>query len=82
MKQASIDKLIELSKEELEKSKTRTKEESLNTLVQAGIMTKKGKFTKPYKELSKIIKKKNPMNKPEINIKDLQQWVVVLRSGE
>jgi hypothetical protein len=53
MSQKEIDKLIELAKQALKKGST--KEESLQTLVQAGILTEKGNFTKPYKDLSKII---------------------------
>jgi len=54
MSQKEIDKLFELSQEALEKGNT--KEESLQTLVEAGIMTENGKFTEPYQDLSEIIK--------------------------
>lgn len=54
MSQKEIDKLFELSQEALQKGNT--KEQSLQTLVEAGIMTENGSFTEPYQELSEIIK--------------------------
>ena len=50
-----IKQLVELAKKKLKEN--RTKEEALAELISAGIMTKKGNFTKPYKNLSKIVNK-------------------------
>ena len=55
MSEKDIKKLVELAKKKLKEN--RTKEEAMAELVSAGIMTKKGNFTKPYKNLARIVNK-------------------------
>jgi len=49
-----IDILMELVKARLEKVKTMSKKEAIASLNAAGILTKKGKFTKNYAELEEL----------------------------
>jgi hypothetical protein len=55
MSDKEIKKLTDLAKR-IQKEK-RTKEEALAILVSAGIMTKKGNHTKPYRDLARATKK-------------------------
>ena len=55
MNDRDIKKLIDLAKRKLKE--TRTKEEALASLVSAGILTKKGNYTKPYRDLARAVKK-------------------------
>jgi len=47
--------LMELAARKLEEAKTMSKKEAIQSLNSAGILTKKGKFTKPYAELEKLV---------------------------
>jgi len=47
--------LMELAARKLEEAKTMSKKEAIQSLNKAGILTKKGKFTKPYGELEKLV---------------------------
>jgi hypothetical protein len=55
MSEKDIKKLIDLAKTKLKEK--RTKKEALASLVSAGIMTKKGNYTKPYQDLARAVKK-------------------------
>lgn len=46
---------MELATRKLEEAKTMSKKEAIQSLNKAGILTKKGKFTKPYTELEKLV---------------------------
>jgi hypothetical protein len=48
MSDKDIEVLMDLAKKTLEEAKTMTKKEAIASLNSAGILTKKGKFTKPY----------------------------------
>jgi hypothetical protein len=52
--------LIELIEED--RKKKRTKEESLQTLIDAGILDEKGNHTEPYKLLGEAIKRYSQRN--------------------
>jgi hypothetical protein len=52
----SINKLILIAEKAFEKAKTMTKKEAINSLNEAGIVTKKGKFKKAYAELEQLFK--------------------------
>lgn len=54
MSDKDIDILMELVKARLEKVKTMSKKEAIASLNAAGILTKKGKFTKNYAELEEL----------------------------
>jgi len=54
MSNKEIKLINDLAKEQLKKGITR--EEALNSLVHAGILTPNGAFTKPYKNLGKVVK--------------------------
>ncbi|WP_257667295.1 hypothetical protein [Parapedobacter tibetensis] len=47
--------LMELAARKLEEAKTMSKKEAILSLNSAGILTKKGKFMKPYAELEKLV---------------------------
>jgi hypothetical protein len=49
---------MEIAKANKEAAKTMTKREAIDTLNRAGIMTKKGEFTRNYKELKAFSKRK------------------------
>jgi hypothetical protein len=51
MSDKDFEKLLEIAQENLEESKTMTKKEAIAALNRAGIVTKKGVFTKNYKDL-------------------------------
>jgi hypothetical protein len=52
---SQIDLLMDLAKEI--QSQKRDKSEVLATFQGAGILNKKGEFTKPYRHLAKVVKK-------------------------
>ena len=52
-----MEALLELAKTNLEQAKTMTKKEAILSLNKAGILTKKGKFTRPYSELEQLVKR-------------------------
>jgi hypothetical protein len=54
--------LMDLADAQLEEAKKMTKKESILSLNRAGILTKKGKFTKNYAELEELFKP-IPINK-------------------
>lgn len=58
MSDKDFAKLMEIAQESIEAAKTMTKKEAIATLNRAGILTKKGEFTKPYKELKAYSKRK------------------------
>ncbi len=47
--------LMDLASKKLEEAKVMSKKEAIQSLNKAGILTKKGKFTKPYAELEKFV---------------------------
>ena len=47
--------LMDLADADLEKAKKMTKKEAILSLNRAGILTKKGRFTKNYAELEEIV---------------------------
>ena len=51
-----IKKLSDLAKEQLKAG--RTKEQALQSFIDAGIMNEKGEYTKPYAILEKLVKKR------------------------
>ena len=58
MSDKDFEKLLEIAKESIVESKNMTKKEAIATLNRAGIVTKKGEFTKNYRELKIYSKKK------------------------
>ncbi|MCO5949243.1 MULTISPECIES: hypothetical protein [Mucilaginibacter] len=48
MSDKDFEKLMDIAKMQLEEVKKMTKKEAIASLHDAGILTKKGKFTKPY----------------------------------
>ena len=57
MSNTDFDRLMEIAQESIEEAKTMTKKEAIATLNRAGIVTKKGVFTKNYKALKDYSKK-------------------------
>jgi hypothetical protein len=55
MSDKDIKRLIDLAKKKL--NEKRTKKEALDSLISAGILTKNGNYTKPYRSLSRLVKK-------------------------
>jgi hypothetical protein len=55
MSEKDIKKLTDLAKKKL--NETRTKKEALDSLISAGILTKNGNYTKPYKSLTRLVRK-------------------------
>jgi hypothetical protein len=55
MSEKDIQNLIDLAKSKLKEKLT--KKEALASLVSAGILTKKGNYTKPYRDLARAVKK-------------------------
>jgi hypothetical protein len=53
MSDKDIEMLIDLAKQKLAEAKLMTKKEAILSLNRAGILTKKGKFMKPYSVLEK-----------------------------
>lgn len=56
MSNKDISNLTELARQQLKKGVT--KEEALRSFIRAGILDKKGKFTKPYENLSRVVKQR------------------------
>jgi hypothetical protein len=56
MTDQDIQKLIDLAKKQLALSKKFTKEQALASLVSAGILTKKGNYTKPYRNIGRFMR--------------------------
>jgi len=57
MSDKDIEVLTDLLKRKLEEVKTMTKKEAIASFNRAGILTKKGKFTKPYAILGEAASK-------------------------
>lgn len=57
MSEKDVQYLMELAKNKLEAAKYMTKVGAIASLNEAGILTKKGKFTKNYRPLQEIILK-------------------------
>ena len=55
MSEKDIKKLADLAKKKLKEN--RTKVQARASLVSAGIMTESGNYTKPYQNLSRLVKK-------------------------
>jgi hypothetical protein len=58
MSDRDFDKLMEIAKERIEAAKTMTKKEAIASLNRAGIVTKKGEYTRNYKGLKAYSKGK------------------------
>lgn len=58
MSDKDFAKLMEIAKESIEASKKMTKKEAIASLNRAGILTKKGEFTKNYPALKAHSKRK------------------------
>lgn len=58
MSDKDFAKLMDIAQERIEAAKTMTKKEAISSLNRAGILTKKGKFTRHYKELKTYSKGK------------------------
>lgn len=58
MSDKDFAKLIEIAKESIQASKNMSKKEAIDSLNRAGILTKKGEFTKNYPALRAHAKKK------------------------
>lgn len=58
MSDKDFAKLMEIAKESIEAAKTMTKKEAIASLNRAGILTKKGEFTKNYPALKAHSKRK------------------------
>ena len=56
MSEKDYKRLMDLAAKLLEDTKSMTKEEALDNLCFAGILDKKGNFTKPYRNLSRVVK--------------------------
>ena len=57
MSDKDIAKLTELANTRLEQAKAMSKKQAILSLNEAGILTKKGKFTQPYVELEEVVNK-------------------------
>jgi len=57
MSDKDIAKLTELANARLERAKAMSKKEAILSLNEAGILTKKGKFTQNYAELEDVVNK-------------------------
>ena len=55
MSDKDIEVLMELAKTKLEQLKDMSKSDVITSLNDAGILTKKGKFTKAYSELEELV---------------------------
>lgn len=55
MSDKDIARLMEIAEDAIEKAKNMSKREAIDSLNQAGILTKKGKFKKAYTELEQIV---------------------------
>lgn len=58
MSDKDFAKLMDIAQERIEAAKTMTKKEAIASLNRAGILTKKGEFTRHYKELKTYSKGK------------------------
>ncbi|WP_439490798.1 hypothetical protein [Algoriphagus sp.] len=58
MSDKDFAKLMEIANERIEAVKTMTKKEAIATLNSAGILTKKGEYTRHYKELKAYSKRR------------------------
>ena len=58
MSNKDFDRLMEIAQKSIDEAKTMTKKEAIATLNRAGIVTKKGVFTKNYKVLKDFSKQK------------------------
>jgi len=58
MSDKEFAKLMEIAKKSIEEAKTMTKKEAIASLNRAGILTKKGEFTKNYPALKAYSKRK------------------------
>jgi hypothetical protein len=58
MSDKDYTKLMEIAQKSIEESKTMTKKEAIASLNRAGILTKKGEFTKNYPALKAHSKRK------------------------
>ncbi len=58
MSDKDFAKLMEIAQKSIEEAKTMSKKDAIATLNRAGIVTKKGEFTKNYKELKAYSKRK------------------------
>ncbi|WP_026770011.1 hypothetical protein [Asinibacterium sp. OR53] len=56
MTDQDIKRLIDRAKKELALAKKFTKEQALASLVSAGILTKKGNYTKPYRNIGRYMR--------------------------
>ncbi len=57
MSDKDLEKLTELANARLQRAKAMSKKEAILSLNEAGILTKKGKFTQPYVELEEVVNK-------------------------
>ncbi|WP_202909833.1 hypothetical protein [Mucilaginibacter pedocola] len=57
MSNKDIEKLTELAAARLESARSMSKKDAILSLNEAGILTKKGKFTQPYAELEEVVNK-------------------------
>ncbi len=57
MSNKDFDRLMDIAQKSIEEAKAMTKKEAIATLNRAGIVTKKGAFTKNYKVLKEYSKK-------------------------
>lgn len=57
MSEKDIAKLTELANARLERAKAMSKKEAVQSLNEAGILTKRGKFMQPYAELEAVVNK-------------------------
>ena len=55
MSEKDLKLINDLAKKELERVGSMTKEEARRKLVDAGILNKNGKYTKPYKNLERAV---------------------------
>lgn len=55
MSEKDLKLINDLAKKELERAGSMTKEEARRKLVDAGILHKNGKYTKPYKNLERAV---------------------------
>lgn len=55
MNDKDYNALMDLLNRKLDESKNLTKKEAINALNKAGILTKQGKFTKPYEKLEQLV---------------------------
>lgn len=54
MSDKEIQRLLDLAQTLLERARTFTKEEALESLIAIGILDEKGEYTKPFQELNQF----------------------------